>query len=197
MFWHYDNSTNNARNPHHPPQRVRYGLQSSDEMAELWLQVLPRHTNELAELARYDRPRVFRDAIAYNQYLLGLNPNDARAHNEIGKAQLFLGTYAEVETNLRKAGALDPGFDEPHYFLGLLFRMRNKLPEAASEFASAVRLNPLNAKAQGNLGLVLVDQGAIDMAEPYLREALRLNPQDSIARETLDEIMKRRGRVPQ
>jgi hypothetical protein len=28
MIWHYDNSTNNVRNPHHPPRRVRYGLQS-------------------------------------------------------------------------------------------------------------------------------------------------------------------------
>jgi hypothetical protein len=192
MSWHYDNSTNNARNPHHPPQRVRYGLQSSDEMAELWLQVLPRHTNDLAALARYDQPRVFRDAIAYNQYLLSLNPNDARAHNETGKAQLFLGNYAAAEPVLRKAAALDPTFDEPHYFLGVFFRMQNKLPEAATEFAAAVRLNPVNAKAQGNLGLVLIAQGEIDKAEPYLRAALRLNPQDTIAREALEEITKTR-----
>ncbi len=196
MVWHYDNSTNNARNPHQPPQPVRYGLQSSDEMAEWWLQVLPRQKSDHAELARYDQPRVFRDAIAYNQYLLGLNPDDARAHNEIGKARLFLGTYGEVETNLRKASALDPAYDEPHYFLGLLFRMQNKLPEAATEFASAVRLNPLNAKAQGNLGLVLLDQGAIDPAELHLRAALQLNPQDSIAREALEEIAKRRSVAP-
>jgi hypothetical protein len=192
MVWHYDNSTNNARNPHHPPQQVRYGLQSSDEMAELWLQVLPRETNSLAALSRYDQPRVFRDAIAYNQYLLGLNPSDAKAHNEMGKAQLFLGEYATAEATLRRAAVLNPILDEPHYFLGILFRMQGKLGEAATEFASAVRLNPTNAKANGNLGLVLLDQGAIDMAETYLRAALRLNPQDAIAREAMEEIAKRR-----
>jgi len=192
MAWHYDNSTNNARNPHHPPRRVRYGLQSDDEMAELWLQVLPRRTNDLAALARYDQPRVFRDAIAYNQHLLRLNPSDSRAHNEIGRAQLFLGNLAEAEMVLRQATALDPAFDEPHYFLGLLFRMQNKLPEAVAEFSSATRLNPSNARAWGNLGLVLLAQGNLEQAESSLRAALQLNPQDQIAREALDEAVARR-----
>jgi tetratricopeptide (TPR) repeat protein len=196
MVWHYDNSTNNARNPHNPPRRVRYGLQSDDEMAELWFQVVPRDGEGQAALARYDQPRAFREAIAYNQYLLGLNPRDSRAHNEIGKAQLFLGQYADAEPTLRNAAALDPLFDEPHYFLGVLFRMQKKLPEAATEFASAVRLNPANARAQGNLGLVLMDQGAIDMAERYLQTALQLNPQDHIATEALNEIARMRGKNP-
>src|SRR6185295_13807564 len=103
MAWHYDNSTNNTRNPNQPPRPVHYGLQSSDEMAELWLQVLPRHTNDLQALARYDQPRVFNDSIAFNQYLLGLDPKDARAHTEIGKAQLFLGKIPDAAEALHRA----------------------------------------------------------------------------------------------
>lgn len=193
MVWHYDNSTNNARNPNQPPQPIRYGLQSRDEMAELWLQVLPRHTNDWAALARYDQPRVFRNAIAYNKYLLARNPNDSRAHSEIGKTQLFLGNYAEVEPSLRKAAALDPAFDEPHYFLGVFFRMQNKLAEATTEFRTAVRNNPANAKAHGSLGIVLMGQGQLDEAESHLKVALRLNPQDEIAKETLAEIARIRS----
>jgi Flp pilus assembly protein TadD len=83
--------------------------------------------------------------------------------------------------------------DEPHYYLGLMFRMQNQLPAAATEFTTAVRLNPANAKAQGNLGLVLLDQGNVAQAETHLRTALRLNPQDAIARETLEEIAKSRS----
>ena len=196
MVYRYDNSTNNTRNPSQPPQRVRYGLQSTDEMAELWLQVLPRDANGLAALTRYDQPRVFRDAIQYNQFLLGLNPNDARAHSEIGKAQIFLGQQAAAEPWLRRAVALDPALDEPHYFLGLSLRMRNQLVEAAAEFATATRLNPDNAKAHGNLGLILLDLGNPGEAETHLRAALRLNPRDDIARETLDELAKARGRPP-
>ena len=43
MRFAYDNSSKNVRNPNHPPRRVRYGLQTTDEMAELWFQVLPRN----------------------------------------------------------------------------------------------------------------------------------------------------------
>ncbi len=42
MRYRYDNSSANPRNPHQPPQRVRGSNQATDEMAHLWLQVLPR-----------------------------------------------------------------------------------------------------------------------------------------------------------
>jgi hypothetical protein len=37
----YDNSATNPRNPNHPPQLVRTGNRSEDEMGHVWLQVLP------------------------------------------------------------------------------------------------------------------------------------------------------------
>jgi tetratricopeptide (TPR) repeat protein len=194
MIWHYDNSTNNARNPHNPPQRVQYGLQSSDEMAELWLQVLPVRKGDLDALAQYDQPRVFKAAIDYNQYLIARDPNNARAHTELGKAQLFLGKYAEAHATLNKSAALDPRFDEPHYFLGVLYRMHNRLAEAAAEFTAAVQRNPENARAHGSLGIVLMNQGDFDNAEPHLRTALRLNPQDQIAKESLEQLASLRAR---
>ena len=42
----YDNSTNNPRNPNHPPKRVRYGSQSTDEMAELSFLLLPERAED-------------------------------------------------------------------------------------------------------------------------------------------------------
>jgi len=50
MEFTYDNSDANPRNPHHPPQRVRYGAGSSDEMAGLHLQVVPVRESDLEEL---------------------------------------------------------------------------------------------------------------------------------------------------
>jgi Tfp pilus assembly protein PilF len=48
MRYLYDNSAANPRNPHNPPIRVRAGNRSEDEMAHLWLQVLPVHTDPKA-----------------------------------------------------------------------------------------------------------------------------------------------------
>jgi hypothetical protein len=56
MRYTYDNSSDNPRNPHRPSRDVLYGPQSSDEMADLWLQVLPRNDADAEALER-DRQR--------------------------------------------------------------------------------------------------------------------------------------------
>lgn len=46
----YDNSANNIRNPHNPPQRVRWGENSTDEMGSLLLSVVPKVVDDLSIL---------------------------------------------------------------------------------------------------------------------------------------------------
>jgi hypothetical protein len=194
MAFTYDNSADNARNPNQPPQRVQYGVQSNDEMGELWLQVLPRTAEGALALEKDMQPKIVKATLSYNRYVLGLDPNNAKAHNEMGKALLFQGgkTKEAVEF-LRDRAALQTDYDEPHYYLGLLFRMQRQLTEAKREFETAVRLNPGNNKAHGNLGLVLIDLGDTDGAEKAFTAALRLNPDDEIARISLQEIREARG----
>jgi Flp pilus assembly protein TadD len=192
MHYTYDNSSDNARNPNQPPRRVTYGPQSTDEMGELWLQLLPRNTNDWTILANHYQPRVLRDAVSYNEYLLRTRPEDSRAHKELGKALLFLGRQDEALQRLRVAAEKEPADDEVRYYLGLLFRLRKELSKARAEFESAVRLNPDNGKAHGNLGLIFLEQGEIVPAESHLKQALRINPDDSVAREGLDLIARAR-----
>ena len=59
MRYHYDNSGANPRNPKQPPRRVRAGDQASDEMAQLWLKVLPRGLG--------DRRRELQEAVIEHQ----------------------------------------------------------------------------------------------------------------------------------
>lgn len=192
MSYTFDNSTNNVRNPNQPPQRVKYGVNSSDEMAELWLQVLPRNAGDAAILEKDIQPRIFNSTLSYNRYLLGLEPNNAKAHTEIGKAHLFLDQPDEAVPYLRRAIELAPNDDEPRYFLGLLFRLGGRLAEAKAEFQTAIRVNPDNSKAHGNLGLILLGEGHLAEAELHLQSALRINPDDALARTTLDSIVKAR-----
>ncbi len=193
MSYTFDNSTNNPANPSQPPQRVKYGVNSADEMAELWLQVLPRNTNDAALIEMDYQPRVFRSTISYNTYLLGQDPGNAKAHSEIGKAHLFLSQPEESARFLRRAIELKPNEDEPHYYLGLLWRMTGRMSDATSEFEAALRANPNHAKAHGNLGLVHLQEGRLVEAETHLRSALQLNPDDTIAREALADLARQRG----
>jgi hypothetical protein len=52
MHYTYDNSTNNVRNPSNPPRRVTFGLQTTDEMGELWFQSLTATTQDRDVLAK-------------------------------------------------------------------------------------------------------------------------------------------------
>src|SRR4029079_2512112 len=77
MRYTYDNSAENVSNPSHPPKPVRYGQQSSDEMAEFWLEVVPREPSardalDRAYMAKLDR--LFSERI---EYLLRTNRSDA------------------------------------------------------------------------------------------------------------------------
>src|SRR5262249_52453574 len=73
MRFTYDNSTGNVRNPNQPPKRVRYGLQTTDEMAELWFQLLARGPEERKTLGM-DFARHLADlTIEYNEFVLKEN----------------------------------------------------------------------------------------------------------------------------
>ena len=41
LEWTYDNSDQNPANPSHPPRRVRWGVEATDEMCELHVEVVP------------------------------------------------------------------------------------------------------------------------------------------------------------
>jgi len=190
MEFTYDNSTNNVRNPNQPPQRVRYGLRSTDEMGELWFQVIARNSNDLATISRDCSDRLIRDDLAYNEYLLRMDPRDATAHTELGRLKLIRGQSADAAEHFRTALEIKPTSDQAHYYLGLLFRQQRKPGEARSEFENALRLNPDNFKAHGNLGVIFAEQGDAALAEAHFRSALRINPDDSLAQDCLNELLK-------
>ena len=188
MVYTYDNSAANAVNPNQPPRRVKYGLSSSDEMAELWFQVIPRGREALQTLERDRLPRDCTNSVLYNTHLLALDSRNARAHAELGRARMALGQYAEALPHLQTAVQLAPDQGEFHYSLGLYHRVQRQLAEARRSFREAIRLNPDNAKAHGNLALVLLEENNPDEARPHLEAALRLNPTDDIARAALAQL---------
>lgn len=188
MAYTYDNSAGNPRNPNNPPQVVRYGLGSSDEMAELWLQVVMKSQTDFDGLTRALQPRFVNDTILSSEMLLRKNPRDAKAHCDIGSALLMLGRNTEAMERLKMALEIDPNYDEARYFSGLGYRASKQLDRAREEFERALQINPRHGRARGNLGLVLAEQGDLAGAAQHFDQALQLNPQDKIARDMLERI---------
>jgi tetratricopeptide (TPR) repeat protein len=66
-----------------------------------------------------------------------------------------------------------------HFTLGVLRQMQNRLPEAQSEFETAVSLDPTNARAQLHLGETRLFLGDPEAGTAPLEQAIRLVPDGS------------------
>jgi len=190
----FDNSTNNVRNPNAPPRAVAFGPNTTDEMAEMWFQLLPRDAAGAALLDHALAERTVRDHFAYHTQRLRRDPNDVVARVQLGRALLAQRKPAEAEAEFRQAARLHPDSDDAQYYLGLACRLQGRLPEAASAFRKAIEINPKHARAHGNLGLMHLAAGRSAEAARHLASAAALDPTDVLARNALGTIRLQEGR---
>ncbi len=193
MRFTFDNTTANPRNPSNPPRRVGFGMSTSDEMAELWFQLLPRTPRDRAALDRAIGIQTAREVIAYNEVRLRANPTNAVALVNLARASLVIGDRGGAFKALTNAVALDPANDEGHYFLGLIHRMEGRSGPALEEFQRAIDANPAHGRAHGNLGLMTLEAGRTDEAAEHFAAALQADPDDNLARSSLAEIRLGQG----
>lgn len=189
MRFSYDNSAQNVRNPSHPPRQVRYGLQSTDEMGELWLQLVPKSREESIALAQdYIKTYGIADNIARCQNLLKDAPNDASLHADLSTALLKAGKTEEAQKEMRRAIELDASNVKAHFNLANLLHGQGKVAEAAEEFQTVVRIDPDYYRAQTNLGIIYAGQGKLDLAARHFYNAVRANPNDLNANISLAQL---------
>jgi tetratricopeptide (TPR) repeat protein/mono/diheme cytochrome c family protein len=196
MRYTYDNSSENVANPNQPPRRVRYGGQSTDEMAELWLQLLPLERGDSKLLAEAYAEKQRSAFTGYNEFLVRTDPKNVEAQTELGFIRFLEGKNKEAIERLTTAISLAPTNDKPHYKLGVVLRQEGRLAEAQAELETALKLNPSNNDAHGNLGVIFAEQGKLQLAEDQLRSALRINPDDPVARSLLAELLQAEKKLP-
>ncbi len=205
MRYVYDNSDDNIANPNHPPQRVKGGNRSSDEMAHLWLQVLPKGLPDSTRdprmvlqeaLARHHVERDPTDfearynlgamlqaagdvpgAEAQYQAALQLRPGDAVANNALGGALLAAGQVDEAVTHLTASLKARPDYFDAHYNLGHALAAQGNFSGAAEQFRDAVRESPQDADAEANLGSCFSADGRAERSQDAFRTGLAAQSQ--------------------
>ncbi len=186
----YDNSDQNVWNPNHPPARVRYGAGSTDEMGELWLQLLLRSPEDADAVRLAYGSRLLKDAIDYNTMMIERYPTNAHAHVQLGKARYAFGETNTALSLMNRAVELDSQDEEAQYNLGVLCQERGDLPRAAAAFHQVLRLNPDNVRALNNLGLMFLRTRRAAQARALFERALQVDPDDAVVRENL-ELLRR------
>ena len=218
MRYIYDNSSENVANPNDPPRRVVAGNRSSDEMAHLWLQVLPHTSSDTAfdprmqlqeAMARHDvekNPGDFEaqynlaamlmargkqaDAIQHFEQAVRLHPQDATANNALGASLLAVGRFGEAIPYFSAALKTQPDNFDAHYNLANALASQDKFVEAIEHYRAAVRLRPDDANAEANLGGALAETGNLAEAKVHLQRALQIDPNHKLARENLEQISR-------
>jgi len=218
MRYVYDNSSENLANPNDPPRRVVAGNRSSDEMAHLWLQVLPRASSDSAfdprmllqeNMARHNvgkNPADFEahynlaamlqargaqaEAIQHFELAVHLRPQDATANNALGASLLAAGRIGEAIPYLYAALRAQRDNFDAHYNLANALVSQDRFLEAIEHYRAAIRLHPDDANAEANLGGALAETGKLSEAKLHFQRALRINPNHKLARENLEQITR-------
>jgi mono/diheme cytochrome c family protein len=102
MRYVYDNSEENTANPNHPPARVLGGNRSTDEMAHLWLQVLPKN-----DPAQPGDPRLVLQE-AWARHEVQKSPGSFESHYNLGEMLQARGALDEAIEQFLAAAAIRP-----------------------------------------------------------------------------------------
>ena len=194
MEFTYDNSTGNPRQRQSPPQRVVYGPRSTDEMGDLWLQLLPLRPADRAVLVRDYGDRAAGEAVREAEIRLRETP-DAERHNLVAVRYIEAGRLREAEAALREALRLRPGYVRARANFGTVLQAQGKVPEAIDQYRRALMLEPGSFDLQLKLGTALNTAGRFRDAVAPLEQSLALDPESADAHNNLAVALGSLGRI--
>ena len=193
--YRFDNTSDNPRNPNDPPVRVVHGPASADEMAELWIQVMPRDSADLATLEADFWRKDQAAKITGWEFALTVDSLNSVAHLGLGSVAQARGDVEEAIRHYEAAVRSDPDLSSAHYNLGLLLQGMGRLAEAAGHYQTTLAVAPENADAHNNLGNILASQGSLPEAVVHYEAALTLDPGHALAHNNLGNALRSMGRI--
>ncbi len=223
MRYTYDNSAANIHNPHSPPVRVRAGNRSEDEMAHLWLQLLPvnvppgstdprlrleetwmrsrlgKTPNDLISLYNFAAALAgegkFTEAVAAFEKALQQAPNDERILTALGAALDRAGDSSHASEAFRRVIALNPHACDARFDLANLELHQDQLASAEADFRAQITACPEDPEVHADLAATLYSENQADGAREEFRRSLALSADNLTALLGLAQIDLDAGQV--
>ena len=121
-------------------------------------------------------------AIAERKRSVSLNPNNADAIAGLGEAFIYNGQLEEGITLIEKAIRLNPHHHAYYFFvLGSAFALQGRFDEAEELLKRTLIRNPDFFYAHILLAIIYIETGSLNQASTEIEEALKKNPDLSIA----------------
>ena len=163
------------------------GLQHIDVPAAEFYRLFDTAWN-LAEKGAFDA-----SIVEWNK-ALAISPDDAKAHNNLGRALAGKGDYEGAIGHWQKALDINPAYWEAHNNLGVALVGKGRLNEAIEHFRKILEANPGYPQVHANLGRALALKGKSDEAIGEWRKAIELNPGYAEAYNDVGTELLKKGR---
>ncbi len=178
MRYSYDNSASNPRNPSRPPQRVKAGWRSADEMGEVAIQLL---LDQQSDRLHFDE--------AQARYDLASGAASATSWYNLAVALDYQNRNTEAEEAYTSALALDPKLAKAANNLGALAERRGDQASAHRHYRAALTAEPKGPEPLLNLARLSITQGALAEALQLLESGLKEHPRHLRLRLALADLL--------
>ncbi|MEX1364521.1 MAG: tetratricopeptide repeat protein, partial [Nannocystaceae bacterium] len=195
MDWSFDNSADNPHNPFSPPRPVKYGPASTDEMAELILEIEPDDPRQLPALDEDFRRKWLRGQATTLQRQLEREPDDADAAANLGAFRQHLGEVPAAIAAYERALASDPEHLQANVELGIVLMATGQVARAVPRLRRAVEVAPDDARAHLTLANALRKQGDDSGAITHYRRAIAIDDGSAEAHNNLGIVLEARGEL--
>src|SRR6185503_481708 len=162
MEYVYDNSRRNRANPSDPPARVTFGQRTTDEMGDLWIQVVPRERSELGRLTESLQRKLLSQNIDGYRMMVRADRRNVGLHDDLALLYVQNSDFESAAKEFSESLRLSPNLPAAHYNVGNALLALHRLEDAERSFRDALALNPEYGLARQGLGLALAAQGRLD-----------------------------------
>ncbi|HSY18216.1 MAG TPA: tetratricopeptide repeat protein [Candidatus Acidoferrales bacterium] len=139
----------------------------------------------------------YRSALSIWTDTVAKQPDNARAHNNLGYELYKLGRLTEAIGHYQEALRLEPNDASEHDNLATALFQAGQPSEAVREFDQALQLGFDDAGLRNNFGLALVQVGRIEEAIEQYEAALRLDANNAAVHNNLGNVLLQMGRGPE
>ena len=178
MRYHFDNSSDNPRNPNNPPKRIVGGNRADLEMSHFWLQVLPT--------ADGDQRAVLQESLVTQR--LAKSPDDFIANFNMGDIWLNKGKAPQAIEYFERAAKSDPTSVLAASELGVAFYTSGQLDKAEAQFRKALEIDRYYTDARFNLASVEASLGKWEQSAAGLKQVLAEKPDYAKASQRLGQV---------
>jgi Tfp pilus assembly protein PilF len=195
MRWTYDNTADNPLNPNRPPKRVTYGQRTSDEMSELWFQVLPRNRAERDVFTGGLRTTLVLEEIKGYETMVRADPANVALHDDVALLYVATGSRERAAAHFGESARLRPDSAAAQYNLATALFALGRRDEAHRGFERALAIDPGYANPHRGLAILLQAEGKLDEAERSYRRAILLAPDEATAHHNLGVLLHSKGQL--